>query len=105
MIFRVASGSDAGGFRLCGIPFVFSPGGHSAADVPLRLVQLQNLPNLYIQRLVYLRQPLGQILVYGGFGNMESLRGGSDGGSGLNHVCSQIAGPLLDRISHKRPSL
>lgn len=46
---------------------VFSPGGHASPDMPLLLVDLQNLPDLMIQSLIILRQALRKIFVDGGF--------------------------------------
>ena len=60
---KSASGRPRAG--LC--TFVFSPRRHAAADVPLRLVAVQQLPDLLIERGVDLFQPLRQILVDGRF--------------------------------------
>ena len=44
---------------------VFFSGGDAAPDVPLGLVDLQHLLHLQVQRPVELRQPLGDVFVYG----------------------------------------
>lgn len=57
---------------------VFSPGGESAADVPLGLVLIQQRPYAPVERRMDLRQALRQILVYGAFADAESGGGGAD---------------------------
>ena len=83
---------------------VFSPGGHAAPDVPLLLVDIQNLPDLKIQCIIVLLQPLGQVLMHRGFGDTEMPGGSPDGGTGFNHVHSQFTGPFLHWFCHRLPS-
>ena len=52
--------------RLLLLP-VFFPGGSAAPEVALGLVAVQDLPDAGIQRRIAGPQPLGQILVDGGF--------------------------------------
>ena len=56
---------------------VLLPGGQSAPDVPLRLVDLQHLLHLQIERPVKRRQTLGQIFVYGSH-KLERFLAGQD---------------------------
>ena len=77
---------------------VFSPGGHAAPDMPLLFVDIQHLPHLPIKGAVVLGQPLGNVLMYRGFGNSEMLCGGTDCRAGFNHVHSQLAGSVFDGI-------
>ncbi len=74
---------------------ILAPGGKAAADVPLGLVEIQQHAHLPVQSRIHMRQALGQVLVYGGFGNAEFLRGGADGGPVLDDVLGQVAGPFL----------
>ena len=83
---------------------VFAAGGHAAADVALLFVEVKDLPDLSIESRAALRQPLGQILVNGGFGDTEPLRRRTHGGSGLDHVHSQFTGSLLKVMFHRLPS-
>ena len=46
---------------------IFSPRGEAAADVPLRLVQIQQRAHLGKQAWIDARQALREVLVYGGF--------------------------------------
>ena len=79
---------------------VFSPGGQAAADVALGFVQIQQLPHLAVQRRVDLHQPLGDVFMYGRFGNAELGGGCPDGGFILDDIHSQIAGALFDICMH-----
>ena len=72
--------------------------------MPLLLVQVQHLPHLNIQRMVIVFQPGGKILMYRGFGNAEVVCGGTDGGTGFDHVNSHFTGPLLKFFCHGHPS-
>lgn len=49
------------------IPSVFSPGSHTAPDMPLLFVDLQDLPNLFVQVSVIPLQALSKVFVNGGF--------------------------------------
>ena len=69
-------------------PAVFFPGGHAAPDVPFPFVLIENLPDLQVQRIIALPQPLGQCFVNRGFGNAKLLRSFADSGTGFNHVHS-----------------
>ena len=74
---------------------ILAPCGEAAADMPLGLVEVQQLTHLPVKPRVHMRQPLGQVLVYGGFGNTEDPGCGADGRLILDDVHGQIAGPLL----------
>lgn len=86
------------------LPFVFPPRRHPAPDVAFLLVFLQHLPDLKIQGVVILLQPVGQIFMYGGFGNAEVPGGGPDGGTGFNHVYSHFARAFFHGFFHRHPS-
>jgi hypothetical protein len=45
--------------------------------------------------VIALTQALGQCFVDGGFGDAEVFGGGAYGGTGLDHVHSQLTGPFL----------
>ena len=83
---------------------VFSLCCHSAPDMPLLLVQIKYLPDLKIQCAVILFQPLGQVLMYRGFGNAEVFCGSTDSSAGFNHVHSHFTGPLLKFCCHGHSS-
>ena len=74
---------------------IFFPGGHSSPDVPFPLVFVQNLPDLQIEWIITLPQPLGQCFVDRGFGNAELLCCRADSGTGFNHVHSQFTGAFF----------
>jgi hypothetical protein len=74
---------------------IFFSGCHTTPDMALLLIHIQNLPHLLVQREIVLFQSVGQIFMYGGFGNTEMPGGGPDSGAGFNHVHSQLTGPLL----------
>lgn len=44
------------------------------------------------------------ILMYGGFGDTEVLCGGTNRGTGFDHVHSQFAGTLFHAVIHLVPS-
>ena len=81
------------GIRL--FPLILAPRGKAAADVPLRLVEIQQCAHLAVKPGVHTRQPLGEVLVYGGLADAEFFGGGADGRLILDDVHGQIAGPLL----------
>ena len=62
----------------------------------LGLVDIQNFFCLQIQRTIEQRQPLRDILVYGGFADTELLCGGADCGFVLDDVLCQQNGSLFD---------
>lgn len=84
--------------------FVFLPGGDATPDVAFLLVQVEDPADLLIQCFITLGEPLLQVLVDGGFGDMKVFGGGADGSAGLNDVHSQLAGSLLYGIGHVYPS-
>ena len=84
---------------------ILSPGGHAAADMAFLLVFVQNLPDLLIQGRIMVLQPLGQVLMYGGLGNAELLRCGTNSGTGFDHVHSQVTGAPFNVIVHRFPSV
>ena len=69
---------------------VFSSGGVAAAQVPFRLVLLENEPHLFIQQPVDLPKTFGQILVHCAFGDAETLGRRADGGIVLNDPPRQL---------------
>lgn len=77
---------------------------HTASDVAFLLVDIQNLTYLYIEVSIYLGKPLGEILMYGGFGNAKILRRGADSGTSFNHVHSQFTGTFVKIFFHAQPS-
>lgn len=76
------------------------PGGHSAPDVALLLVFVQDGPGLGVKLGIAAPQPKGDILVDGGFGDAEVLRSRAHGGTGFNDVHSQFTGSLLNLLCH-----
>ena len=48
-------------------------GSQSAADMPLRFIDIQHLPRLLRQRRIHLHQPLRHILVHRAFADAERL--------------------------------
>ena len=83
---------------------VFLPGSQTAADMPLLLIQVQNLPHLGIKRGVILWEPLLKVFVDGGFRYPEMLCRGSHRCAVFNDVHSQFAGSALDGVCHGIPS-
>jgi len=77
---------------------------HTSTDVALSFVDIKNLPYLYVQPVVICRQPLGQILVYSGFGDSEVLCRCSYSSACVNHIRSQTAGSFLYGVCHNLPS-
>ena len=77
------------------LPFILALRGKAAANMPLRLVLIQQDAHLPIQPRIDMRQALGQILVYRGLGDAELLCRGADRGPVLDDIHGQIAGPLL----------
>ena len=69
-----------------------------------RELSFQNLPDLGIKTSVITRKPLRKILVYRRFGDSKLFCRGSHRGTRLDHIHSQLAGPLLNCISHNLPS-
>ena len=86
------------------VAFILFSGGHSAADMSLQLVLLQNSSDLQVQSVIEFRQSLLKIFMHSGFGYAKMSCGGTDGGPMLNDICSQFAGSLLDGICHIHPS-
>ena len=68
--------------------------------MPLRLVAVQQLAHLLIERPVDLRQTLGQILVYRGFADAEPSGRGADGAFVFKQIRGQIAGARFDGVSY-----
>ena len=71
-------------------------GRKPAADVPLRLVLLQNPLGLFIQRTVESGQTFRQVFVYRRFADAELPGGAAHRGSVLYNVKRQLTGALLD---------
>lgn len=82
---------------------VFSSGGVAAAQVPFRLVLLENEPHLFIQQPVDLPKTFGQILVHCAFGDAETLGRCADGGIVLNDPPRQLTRPLVSVRLHHAP--
>ena len=80
----------------CLSALIFSSCSHAAADVALGLVDIKQFPDLMIQSRADCFQPLGEILVYGAFGNVKLLCGGSYRSFVLNDVFGKIAGALFN---------
>lgn len=74
---------------------VFFPGGETAPDVALGLVQVEKLLDLFVQGRVDPGQALLQVLVDCGFGDTELGRGGAYSTAVLYHVHSQPADPIV----------
>ena len=89
--------ADRPGQNLCFTSVLF-PGGHAAPDVALLFIHIQHLSHLLIEAAIALGQALLKILMYRGFGYAEVGCGGTDGGTGLDHVHSQLAYTLLDGV-------
>lgn len=110
ILFRTRTIYDTGKPSQTGWAFVlfvsqiFALCGHSTPDMPLGLVFVQNLPHLDVKVAVILRQPLGKIFMYRGFGDSEMFGSRPYSGASFNHVHSQFAGSLLNRICHSLPS-
>jgi len=83
---------------------IFLSGGDAAPYMALGLVLVQDLADLGVQAFIALGQPLGQILMHGGFGNAEMPGGSPDGCAGFNDVHSQLSDTVLDRSLHTLPS-
>lgn len=83
----------------------FSLCGHTAADMALFFVFIQDFPNLIIEIPVTVGESVLKILMHGRFGDTEFLRGSSDGCSGFDHVHSQFASSLINCVRHNLPSL
>ena len=75
---------------------ILFPGGDAAPDMPFRLVLLQDLFDLKVQRLVEGGQALRQILVHSGLGNSEFGGGGTYRRFVLYDVKGQFARALFD---------
>ena len=88
---------------LCLFALVFSSGGHAAPDVPLLAVPVQKGPDLAVERGIAQGKPLAQILVHRGFGDLEVFRRGPHGGPGIDHVHSQLPGPVIHIVRHQIP--
>ena len=101
MYYNAVRGSPAGGplflllCRLRRIAFVLAPCGKAAADMPLRLVEIQQHTHLPVKPRVNTRQPLSEVFMYGGFRYSEFFGGGTDGRLVFDNIHGQIAGPLL----------
>ena len=59
------------GLSLCA--FVFFPGGHTAPDMALLFVSIENFPNLCIKRGIVMFKPLGNVFVNRGLGDVVVL--------------------------------
>ena len=81
---------------LCTFALILSACGHAAADMPLGLVDIKQLTHLMIQCRADRFQPLGEILVYGAFGNVKLLCGGPYRCLVFNDVFGKIAGALFN---------
>ena len=78
------------------LALVFSACSHAAADMPLGLIDIKQLAHLMIQCRANRFQPLGEILVYGAFGNVKLLCGGPYRCLVFNDVFGKIAGALFN---------
>jgi hypothetical protein len=74
---------------------VFSPRGKPAADMPLGLVEVEQLSDLGIESRAAGRQTLGEILVHRGLADAEFRGRGADGAFVLDDIRGQIAGAFL----------
>ena len=63
--------------------------------MPLRLVEIQQRAHLPVKAGSHMRQPLGQILVYGRFADAEFFSGGADRRAVFDDVHGQVAGPVF----------
>ena len=86
------------GWGIVSISLVFSPGGHASTNMALLFIQLQNLPDLCVQRRIVGCKPLGNVFMYRRFGDVVMFCGRTDGCSGFNDVHSQFAGSFLQRF-------
>ena len=84
--------------------FVFFACCQATPDVAFLLVEFKYLTDLGIKGWITCFQTLLQILMNGGFGDPEFFRSFSDGGSGFNHVHSQVACPFIQCIGQINPS-
>ena len=82
-------------FCNCLFALVFTACGEAAADMPLRLVEIQQHTHLAVKPEVHTRQPLGEILVYCGFADAEFFGGSAHGAPVFDDIHGQVTGPLL----------
>jgi len=103
-LYRVFSYLSAPLLRRCFFMlFILFPRRHAAADVPLGLIQVQQLSHLRIHLRLEPGQPLGQILVHRGLGYAKLSCRLTDGALLFNYVLSQIADPLFYIRVHFSP--
>ena len=69
----------------------------------LLAVAVQENTDLAVEQGIAQGKPLAQILVYRGFGNAEVLRCGPHRGPGIDHVHSQLPGPVIHIVRHQIP--
>ena len=71
--------------------------------MPLLLVDIQYLTNLFVKTSIVPGQTLLQVFMYRGFGNAEVFRRGPYGGPGIDHVHSQLPGSVIHIVRHQIP--
>ena len=75
---------------------IFFSGSQTAADMPLRLVHLQNGADRFGQLGINMLHSVGNVLMHGGFGDPEFLRRFPHGGIGGNHKLCNLDRPFFD---------
>ena len=86
--------------------FVFPSCGDAPANMPFRLVDLQNLLYLQVQRPVYGIQTFGEIFMYGGLADSKMPGGRPDGGFVFYYVFRKLHGAPFDvgfQMHHSKP--
>ena len=78
------------------VPFVLSARCRAAAQMTLRLVGLQHLPDLRIQDPVYRAKSVRHVLMYSAFANAVFFGGGADGRFVFYDVLRQLNGSPFD---------
>ena len=78
--------------------------GKPAADMALRLVQIQNFPGFRCQSRVYLHETFGHVLMYRALADTEGLRCLSHRGIIVDDIVSDADGTLFNIILQRNTS-
>ena len=79
---------------------IFAAGGFPAPQVALLLIAVQHHPYLPVQRVIKQRQPLLDILMHRGFGDVELLCGLPHGGACFDDITGELHRPILRQPLH-----
>ena len=82
------------------LPFILAACRESAANVPLRLIDLEDAAHLPVKLRIDLSQAFGHVFMYSRFADVEFLCGRADGRSVFEDILPQFNRPIFYGTLH-----